>query len=53
MQSDDVILKLEELLRHAKPVPLTDQVRLNPADVRELLAELREALEAERRKRPF
>jgi hypothetical protein len=53
VQADDVILELEELLRRARPVPLTDQVRLRPDQVRELLARLREALEAERRKRPF
>jgi hypothetical protein len=49
VRADDVILELEELIRHAKPIPLTDQVRLDPDEVRQLIAELREALEAERR----
>jgi hypothetical protein len=51
VEADDVIFRLEELLRHAKPVPLTDQIRLDPDDVRELIDELRTALAAERRKR--
>ena len=50
MSADDVIQEIEQVLDHAKPVPLTDQIRLNPDRLRELLAELREALAAERRR---
>ena len=49
LETNDVIERIEELLRNAKPVPLTGQVRLDPKQVRRLLAELREALGAERR----
>ena len=50
VQADDVVFRMEELLRHAKPVPLTDQVRLNPDDLRKLIDELREALATQRKK---
>ena len=51
MSADDVIQEIEQVLAHARPVPLTDQIRLNPDRLRDLLAELREALAAERRNR--
>jgi hypothetical protein len=49
--TDEALEKIEELLRDSRPVPLTDQVRLNPKQARELLGALREALAAERRHR--
>jgi hypothetical protein len=49
VRADDVIDEIEQLLGHAKPEPLMDQVRLKPDRLRELLAELREALADERR----
>jgi hypothetical protein len=48
---DAAIDRLEALVRNARPVPLTDQVRLNPDEAKQLVAELREALSAERRAR--
>jgi hypothetical protein len=50
-ETDAAIDGIEELLRNARPIPLTDQVRLDPDEAKRLLAELREALVAERRAR--
>jgi len=50
MRTDDVIAEIEQLLTNAKPVPLTDQVRLNPGGLRRLLEELKTALAEERRR---
>jgi hypothetical protein len=49
LETNEVLERIEELLRNAKPVPLTGQVRLDAEQLRRLLAELREALGAERR----
>jgi hypothetical protein len=49
MRSDDLLLELDQLIANAKPIPLTDQVRVKPEQIRELLQELRDALAAERR----
>jgi hypothetical protein len=48
MRSDEVLDQLDRLLSEAKPVPLTDQVRVKKDEVRSLLQELREAVAAER-----
>ena len=50
MRTDDVIAEIEQLLTNAKPVPLTDQVRLNPGGLRKLLEELKTALAEERQR---
>ena len=50
MRTDDVIAEIEQLLTNAKPVPLTDQIRLNPGELRKLLEELKTALAEERRR---
>jgi hypothetical protein len=39
------------MVRNARAVPLTDQVRVNLKQAKELVGELREALAAERRRR--
>ena len=49
VRTADLIAEIEQLGAQARPVPLTDQVRLNPARLRELISELREALAEERR----
>ncbi len=49
MSPDDVIVEIERHLDHAKPIPLTDQVRIDPGEMRRLLEWLREALAEERR----
>jgi hypothetical protein len=51
VETDEAVERIEELLRNARAVPLTDQVRLNPKQARDLLAALRGALTAERRGR--
>ena len=51
LETNEVMERIEELLRNAKPVPLTNQVRFDPEALRGLLDELREALAAERRDR--
>jgi hypothetical protein len=43
-----IVVELERLVAHAKPVPLTDQVRLDRERLQALLAELRQALESGR-----
>lgn len=48
-ETDAAIAKVEALLSHAKPVPLTDQVRFDLKEAQGLIVELREALERERR----
>ena len=50
-QVDEVLARLEELFADAKPVPLTDQVRVDLRKVQLLIHELREQLAAERRGR--
>ena len=45
---DDVIEEIERFLEHAKPIPLTDQVRIDGDELRRLLQWLREALAEER-----
>jgi hypothetical protein len=50
-QTDASVDRIEALLGNAKPVPLTDQVRLDLREAQRLLAELRDALAAERRAR--
>jgi hypothetical protein len=47
-RTDAVILEIETLLTNAKPVPLTDQVRLDLRKMQALIVELRQALAAER-----
>jgi hypothetical protein len=49
MRSEEILAELERAVENARPVPLTNQVRLDGNEVRKLLAELREALAAERR----
>jgi hypothetical protein len=49
MRSEDIVAELERALENARPVPLTNQVRLDGDAFRKLLVELREALAAERR----
>jgi hypothetical protein len=49
--TDAAIDRIESLVRNARPVPLTDQVRLDLKEAKGLIAELREALSAERRSR--
>ncbi len=44
-----MIEEIERFLDHAKPIPLTDQVRIDPDEMRRLLGWLREALAEERR----
>lgn len=48
---DEVLERLEALFANAKPVPLTDQVRVDLREVQMLLQELREQVAAERRGR--
>jgi hypothetical protein len=43
-RSQEILDELEQLLSRAKPVPLTDQVRVEGERARELLQQLREAL---------
>ena len=50
-ETDAALDRIEALLRNARPVPLTDQVRLDLKEAKGLIAELREALSAERRSR--
>jgi hypothetical protein len=50
-ETDAAIDRIESLVRNARPVPLTDQVRLDLKEAKGLIAELREALSAERRSR--
>jgi hypothetical protein len=49
--TDAAVARLEEMVRNARAVPLTDQVRVNLKQAKELVGELREALAAERRRR--
>jgi hypothetical protein len=49
MRSDDIVTELAQAVEDARPIPLTSQVRIDPDVFRKLLAELREALAAERR----
>ncbi len=48
---DEVLERLEALFANARPIPLTDQVRVDLREVQMLLQELREQLAAERRGR--
>ena len=48
-ETDAAVERIEELLSHARPVPLTNQVRLELNEARRLVDELRQALAAERR----
>jgi len=50
-ETDAAVDRIESLVRNARAVPLTDQVRLNLKEAKGLIAELREALSAERRSR--
>jgi len=47
---DEVLERLETLFANARPVPLTDQVRVDLREVQMLLQELREQIAAERRR---
>ena len=47
-RAEEIVAELEKQLDKAKPVPLTDQVRLERKRFQELLTELREALSAGR-----
>ena len=49
MRSDELLSELDQLILNAKPIPLTDQVRIDPDRFRALVQELRDALAAERR----
>jgi hypothetical protein len=48
-QTDEAIERIDQLLANARPVPLTDQIRLNLKEAQALLDEVRVALAAERR----
>jgi hypothetical protein len=48
---DEALARLEALVANARPVPLTDQVRVDLREVQMLLQELREQIAAERRGR--
>jgi hypothetical protein len=50
-ETDAAIERLEELLSRARPIPLTDQVRIDPEDAQLLVSDLRDRLAAERRRR--
>ena len=50
-ETDAAIERLEELLANAKPVPLTDQVRIDLRRAQLLVSEVRDSLSAERRSR--
>ena len=50
-ETDAVLERLEEMLRNARPVPLTDQVRIDLRKAQLLLSEVRSHLAAERRGR--
>jgi hypothetical protein len=49
-KTDEAVEAIEQLGRHAKPVPLTDQVRFELKDLMRLVDELRVALAEERSK---
>jgi hypothetical protein len=46
--ADEILAELEKFIAGAKPVPLTDQVRVEKDRVDALLAELRQSLDAGR-----
>ncbi|MGI8726664.1 MAG: hypothetical protein ACR2K6_03170 [Solirubrobacterales bacterium] len=48
MSTDQILEELERELDNARPIPLTDQVRLDGDRLRKLLQQLREALASER-----
>ena len=48
-ETDAVMKLLEDLLGNARPIPLTDQVRIDLRKAQLLLSELRDSLAAERR----
>jgi hypothetical protein len=50
-ETDAAIERLEELLANARPVPLTDQVRIDLRRAQLLVSEVRDSLSAERRSR--
>ncbi len=50
-ETDAAIERLEELLRDARPIPLTDQVRIDLRRAQLLVSEVRDNLSAERRSR--
>jgi hypothetical protein len=47
-RTDEAVDAVERFVLNAKPVPLTDQVRFDKRELWQLVAELREALAAER-----
>jgi cell fate (sporulation/competence/biofilm development) regulator YmcA (YheA/YmcA/DUF963 family) len=48
-ETDAAIDRIESLVRNARAVPLTDQVRLNLKEAKQLISELRDTVSAERR----
>jgi hypothetical protein len=50
-ETDTVLERIEEMLANAKPIPLTDQARIEMRQAQLLLSELRDHLAAERRDR--
>ena len=50
-ETDAAIERLEELLANARPIPLTDQVRIDLRKAQLLVSEVRDSLSAERRSR--
>lgn len=50
-ETDRLLDELDTLLREARPIPLTDQVRIDKRRAQLLVYELREHLAAERRGR--
>jgi hypothetical protein len=50
-EADEAIEGLERFFRDARPVPLTDQIRVNLKEAQALLDQIRVALASERRRR--
>jgi hypothetical protein len=48
MYSDDLLTELEQMIRDARQIPLTPQVRIDPKAALALIDQIREALAAER-----
>jgi hypothetical protein len=46
-RADEILDELDRVIRNAKPVPLTDQVRVDARTLQKLINELRQARENE------
>jgi hypothetical protein len=49
MRAEEIVDELERAIENARPIPLTNQVRIDPDAFRQLLEELRQALADGRR----